>query len=138
MPVEVANGMALANLVFKIVIAGRALVPPILMDRPLVPEYKPIPPPVELIVIPSSPAPGVLVDEIIVSEFEVIPVVANVILAAELVTVIGNLAKVIEFTVSVLSELIIAFFVPLVVLVESNPIANLNGPTELPVSLDTK
>ena len=131
--------MALANRVFKIVIAGLALVPPILIDLPLVPEYKPIPPPVELIVIPSSPAPGVLVDEIVVSEFEVIPVVANVIVSAdELVIVIGNLANVIEFTVSVLSELIIAFFVPLVILVESNPIANLNGPTALPDSLDTK
>ena len=131
--------MALANRVFKIVIAGLALLPPILIDRPLVPEYKPIPPVVELIVIPSSPAPGVLVDEIIVSEFEVIPVVANVIVSAdELVTVIGNLAKVIELTELVLSELIIAFCVVLVILAESNPIANLNGPTPPPDSPDTK
>ena len=126
--------MALANLVFKIVIAGLALVPPILMELPLVPEYKPISPPLFVLsTILSEPAPGVAVDEIVIAEFEVIPVVANVILAESLVTVIGNLAKVIEVKVFVLSELIIAFVVPLVRLVESNPIANLNGP-----SLDTK
>ena len=131
--------MALANLAFEIIMAVLVLLPPILIDRPLVPQYKPIPPVVALIVIPSLVESGELVDEIVVSEPDVIPVVDSVILSLdELVTVIGNLEKVIEVTVASLSELIIAFCVPLVILVESNPIANLNGPTELPVSLDTK
>ena len=131
--------MALDNLVPIIVIAEDCLDPPSLISWPLVPEYIPIPEPVKFILTPSfikrsaRSAPVAIVESVIL-EFAIIPVVSNVIVSVdELVTAIGNLANVIEVKVFVLSELIIAFFVLLVMLVESKPIANLNGP-----SLDTK